>query len=581
MKTYALTKNAVPVLLLLFSSGTVSAERIARYNYLGYLPAAQKRIKIMADENCAGGKWALLDQTKKEVATGVLANSIGGKGDHSPMPFNYDVDFSNISKEGTYSCIIDKMAPFSIAIKKAYFQELIESNLRFLRVMRAGKDCLDHEPGHLKDSLCVIYHRKGLKNTDAWSPDAVKKHANMLDGWYGGAIYTKSTSYIAHTTYYLLRAYELNPQLFIKKYSKTDLIDILDEARVGLEYLCKTMPNEKEFIIQVGDFDDDNGFVTLPNKDDRDGKRPAYSILTAPQMGMSAGALALGSNIFSSLGLTGQAQRYQKMAEKIYATAEKLTTPPAWLEKDYELFKDDSKYDNLEIAARELYALTHKKEYFDAANKWAGRAKNGGGISWDVQNLQAHLRIADKDSSVNNFIREDLGGLLSHATAPGNYWNLPADYAQQALYSWMEAASAACLYQLKNKNEKYEPLISSVINYLFGCNNWGVCFIALQSENKSVRAFRTPIYNLQKRLFPEGGIPFGPTDAKSHAEGEKWCCTDFTVEPTYRFNTVNAEFYDTSDDPSCMDSAIYGIADGIFLFTCCATMFSDKTTAGQ
>jgi hypothetical protein len=483
------------------------------------------------------------------------------------------IDVSPIATEGVYTIIIDKIKPFSITISRHLFSEVISANLRFLRVMRSGDtNCLDHTAGHFKDSACVMYYRNGNQNTDPWGPGEQKKRINLLGGWYEGMPYLKITTSIAYTTYYLLRAYEMNPALFTKKYSRTDLVDILDEARVGLEYLCKVMPDEKNFIIQVGDFDDDAGYSTLPDMDDRNGKRPAYSCLSAPQMANGAAALALGSKVFAGIGKNRESVRYLTMAKKLFIGASAPATLSTWLEGEYDFYADETPNDNLELAATELFLASGENRYGEAAGRYALQAQSAGWISWDSQHVQAHLRLVSLYPQVNKYITADLDDFYATANEAGNIWNLPMEYEMQGLYGAMEAAGAASVYQKHTGDKKYELMIFSVVDYVFGRNNWDKCFVALPSVRNPAVNFKSSVYCLQKRLFPLGGIPFGPCDVKNHEDGEKWCCIDLSAEPTSRFNTGKVVFYDRSEDQACMDSAIYGIADGIFLFTCMETM---------
>ncbi|GAF91483.1 unnamed protein product, partial [marine sediment metagenome] len=269
------------------------AKGYARYNLAGYFPNTIKRIVIMSDDDCAGKKWEIKDKSGKSVLSGTVEKSLIGKGDHTPMDFNHEIDFSSLTTVGTFTFKIEGIKAFKIKIKKNPYKSIIQSNLRWLRVTRSGsKDCLDHKPAHFGDTASYIYRRKGKENTDEWEEDPNGKKVNMLGGWYDGFVYTKFTLTTALTTYSLLRAYEINPSVFGKKYSKTDLIDILDEAKWGLDYLLKTMPDDNEFIIQMGGFADNERGTLLPHEDPRDGKRECYSIFSPNQMGNAAAALA-------------------------------------------------------------------------------------------------------------------------------------------------------------------------------------------------------------------------------------------------------------------------------------------------
>ncbi len=557
------------VLIVLFAAYSFSfAERYARYNYVGYFPGSIKRIIVMSDDDCAGTKWDLLDQSKKTVASGVVGKSVFGKGDHTPMPFNYEIDFSSVTAEGQYTFKMQGVTDAAITVKKNLLKNVVAANLRFFYTHRSGsKNCLDREPGHFADSASVVYHRNGKENTDEWVVDPKHRKFNLRGGWYDGNLYTKYTASEAYATYYLLRAYEIQPSLFDKIYSTSENIDILDNAKCGLDYLTKIMPNDSEFIIQVGGFKDNDGGIYLPDKDPRAAKHECYAMMSQPQMGLSAAALALGSSVFSKLGKTDDAKKYRQMAEKIFSKALSVTTPPAWLEKDgVDPYKDETPADNMELAAIELYKLTKDQSYVPKIQKFAKEAKTAGWSSVSEQNLAAHLRCMDVYPQAKKFVSEDLDGFLNTSTSNGNIWKLPIEYTSDAIYSYEQICSAVIQYQMVTKDKKFDRMTQSVVDYMFGCNNWGMSFVSLKTVPSSVRNLFSQIYRLQTRLFPEGSIVPGPVDKKTQ-DDDMWCCFDKTTEPMYPFNTEKVNFFDNSDDESCVSATIPGVADGIFLFS--------------
>jgi endoglucanase len=555
----------------------VTAERYARYNDVGYFPKSIKRIVIMSDDDCTGVRWDIKDLNKKSVLSGVVGKSVFGKGDHTPCAYNYELDFSSLTTEGVYQFEMQGITGVHLTVAKDPLRQAVASNLRFFYVHRSGsKECLDREPGHFGDSASIIFHRKGKENSDStWVPDVKRRKVNMLGGWYDGYLYTKYTASIAYATYYLLRSYELYPGLFEKKYTKTDLVDILDNAKCGCDYLMKVMPGDTDFIIQVGGSKDNETGLHLPNKDPLNGKRECYSIISPPQMGLTAAALALGSSVFGRAGKKEDGDRYRQMAIKIFAKAAASQNPPAWLEKDEsEYYKDEKSADNLELAAIELFRLTKDNAFLQKAQKYATAAKGAGWIAWSDLNLPAHERVLEHSPQTKKFVLDDLNEFVTTSTGNGNIWNLPIEYTSQGLYSYMEAAAGALLFQMLTNDKKYERMGTHVLDYTLGCNNWGQSFVSLQSVKQSAHNVFSQIYRLQTRLYPEGCIVPGPVDAKTQNE-DVWCCFDKTAEPTYQFNTDKVSFFDNSDDESCMSATITGVADGIYLFTVATKIYGE------
>jgi len=217
-----------------------------------------------------------------------------------------------------------------------------------------------------------------------------------MGGWYDAGDYIKFTLTCAYTTYNLLRAYEINPAIFQKKlYSQSNKVDVLDEARHGLEFLMKTMPTGRnEFIIQVGGADDHNEGNRLPENDALDGQREVYAAFSRTQMGYTAAALALGARIFNLIGETTDATRYQNQAIAIFTKAESSFVADAWWEGGGEVFYADATYqDNMSLAAYELYRITGTASYLTKAQNYANAAGAANWASWGGCQYDCSLAI--------------------------------------------------------------------------------------------------------------------------------------------------------------------------------------------
>jgi hypothetical protein len=339
------------------------------------------------------------------------------------------------------------------------------------------------------------------------------------------------------------------------------------------------MPDTNEFIIMVGGKEDHDQGCRLPDKDALEGKRPALSALSQPQMGYAAAALAAGSMIFTSLGKKEIALKYRSMAELIYRRAlSKDAVAPAWqaVPKDgFNFYDDDTPNDNLELAATELYRLTKKDQYLIEAKSFADKARNAGTIDWACVNLPAHLELMEYYPLVKNDIYLDLNDFLKFSRKPGNIWGLPFSYTWAVLYSFIAVGAATLDYQVKTGNARYASLGISMLDYLMGINNWGVFFIATKEIPQSIKHPYSQIYLLQSKLFPVGAIAEGPGDTREFKENSKFMPFDETVEPTHPFNTNKAIFNDNDKDFMSTETCTYGIADGIYLLSAASKMFQE------
>jgi hypothetical protein len=209
-----------------------------------------------------------------------------------------------------------------------------------------------------------------------WKPAEPARRVDALGGWYDAGDQIKFTLNQAATAYHLLSAYRLKPEHFATEHSKSGLPDVLDEARHGLEFLMRVHPDRDTFIIQVGNAEDHNQGVRLPEHDKLDGKRPALCALSRVHMASAAAALALGARTFADVGRTEDAARYGEMARTIYARSLESDTIPTAFERDdvNDFYRDPDPRDQLALAAMELHALTGDRSFLDQAIAFAPRA---------------------------------------------------------------------------------------------------------------------------------------------------------------------------------------------------------------
>lgn len=551
-----------------------------RYNYLGYNPARTKRLVVMAERDISGQGWMLKNSTTGAVVdSGFFEQSVYPKGKHLPMDFNYVVDISTLREEGEYEFSTAGAEPAHFPVKKSPYKELVKAPLHWMRVARCGsEDAIDHEMCHRGDSSCIVHHRKGIDN-GSWHDDGNGKRFDATGGWHDAADYLKFSLTIGYAAYYILRSYEISPELFddLKEHSTTKYNDLLDEAKWGLDFLAKCMPDSNEFIIMVGDSEDHNVGYRLPHEDHLDGKRPILSALSPVQMGYASASLALGAQIFGKQGDTDLANHYRETAIRIYDRAvSDDVEASAWLnDKVNAFYGDETVNDNLELAAGELFKLTGEERYKRDAIKYADLARASGWKAWESVNLAAHMNIMDVYPVAKNDIFQDLDGFLDNSRAQGNIWGLPMKYVWGGLYSYIGVGAAAMEYELRTKDRKYRSLATNMIDYLLGYNNWGICFVADPDIPNTITDPYSLIYNLQADKFPYGAISEGPGDRESWKHYKSYFGYDVKAERTHKFNTEAGVFYDKRKDFMCMETTIAGVSDGIFMLAVASKLFNN------
>jgi len=413
-----------------------------------------------------------------------------------------------------------------------------------------------------------VYDRINGENNN-WQKRKETKLVNMMGGWYDAGDYLKFTLTTAFSTYQLLRAYEINPQLFAKELSKNKLPIILDEAKWGLDYLMKVMPDSNTFIIQVGNHIDHRVGDRLPEDDMLDGARGAYSCLAKGQMAYTAATLALASSIFQKLGDPSLAESYKIMAEKIFAAARKTSYSSAWYEFESEHFyNDESSYDNMGLAIAELYKLTQKKEYKLLLDDYSKNVGAGAWFAWGNYNAIVNLRMHEiGGAAALQSARSDMKKFAYQTMYGNNLWGVPHEFTWGTLYSFLGVGSASVLYTKQTKDSTYIDHAYSVVDYLFGRNNWGVSFIVSPHLPNAVKNIYSQVYRLQPKLSAIGAVAEGPGDLKSHLEIKQYYAYSTDKHPNNKFNTSQVVFYDEKSDFQCMETTISGLSDTILFLT--------------
>ncbi|MBX9851771.1 MAG: glycoside hydrolase family 9 protein [Cytophagaceae bacterium] len=577
MKTYLFT--ALIIFLNFYSS---LGGQWVRYNIAGYDPVRPKKVVVMADNNCTGYGWRLKNASATVAASGTLGASVTGSGNYMPKAFNYEIDFSSVETIGTYTLEVDNIGNYTITISCRPYSFTLSQILRTIRVRRSGSNAaLDHATSHLGDASCPTFDRAG-SNNGSWAASADGKRVNMLGGYYDAGDYIKFTLTNAYLTYFMLRSYEAAPELFdgVKLYSTTSLDDLLDECKWGLDFLMKTMPDANEFIIQTGGSADHEEWPQrLPENDNLDGQRECYSSFSRTQMGFTAAALALGSNVFAAKGLTTDAANYRNKAIQIYTAAKASAAANAWWEGGGEVYYDDNTYnDNMELAAIELYRLTGTASYLTDAKTYGNAAGSAGWSAWSDINMTAHCRLLPYYPAIQSSITEDLNSFLTTANSANNTWRIPHSSVWGSLYSQFSVAHSAMQYKLQSGSATYDQFGYDVVDYTLGRNAWGLGFIATQTIPGTITSSYAAIYKLQPSKFPYGEIAEGPAPASDHSSNTVYFSPPHNPGLWHsQFNTSQFTFFEQPGDYVSMETTICGLADGLFLMTLATKNFCNNS----
>lgn len=571
---------------------TAFGEAYLRYNQVGYAPDRDKKAIVISDSALTGQSWSLT-QGAAVVATGTLGDALerpvksnpsDPTVEYSSHPFNYELDFSTIKQQGDYTLSVGNLTSGDLKIKERAFDSLLPQVLRTMRVQRSGTDqTLLHPACHMGDSSVIAYRPDGPLSNGAWAPDPAGKRFDMLGGWYDAGDYIKFTLNNALTAYNILRSYQLNPIAFdfneFQEPGQETLIDVLDEAKFGLEFLMKTHPEPDEFIIQVSTGADHDTW-RLCQDDTRDGQREGLTALSPVHMSITAAALALGSQVFADVDPT-LAASYQAKAESIYArmrqilapsdypadfdstdtaAAEAFYAPYIYFERDEfnDFYWDKSVADDQALAAVELYALTGIQSYLDDARAYSELAGQGFFASWSEVHMMENLRLGEFDTRARNRVVADLDAHVVVGNDVGNVWGIPQVPIWGAVANYMYVVGAAA-EAVANGDTYYEGLLYDTMDYIVGRNNWGTSFILSQDIPNSSQNIYGQLYDSDlhgQPIFGTGTLAGGPGSFDFiNAIPTSECAN---AAPPNPFNTPDMGYFDVKCNFVTMEYTLFG-----------------------
>ncbi|BET69276.1 glycoside hydrolase family 9 protein [Opitutales bacterium ASA1] len=560
--------------LCAISSAAKPPEIHPRWNQAGYTPERAKSILVMTSSDLAGRPWSIskvdTDASTDPVLEGRFLPSTVGAGPHTPLPFNHLVDFSSLRDEGRYR-FQHAETTAEIRIAADPYAHLHALPLRHLRAMRSGShDTLLRTFSHPGDARAVVHVPDGDPAQGRWKPATPHRTVDALGGWYDAGDQIKFTLNIAYTTYHLLLAYELAPESFAREHARLPIPDILDEARHGLEFLARTLPDADTFVIQVGDALDHKQAHRLPEDDPLDGRRPALCALSRVHMASAVAALARGARTFHDIQRHDDATRWASAAHAIHERMLGPGTIGVAFERDTvnDFYRDPTEDDQRVLAAVEMHRLTGDEAFLRIARAFDLRA--GREVSWTEWHWLAHASLAAQDTVAAARLREETNRYRTHARESGQPWGIPGRYTWASLHRWIGAANATRIADALLEGTpaiSTEPdVFDSTLDYTFGRNNWGVSFLFAESLPNSVREIYNPTYHLLG-AFPVGALSEGPGDRRTHDGLKRYFRPRPANDPAARFNTTAAVFHDDAGDFMCQESTIVGQADIVLMLT--------------
>jgi len=523
---------------------------VIRVNQLGFLEKDVKRAIISSNSRLDGNKFFIKDLQKNTVVfDGKIGPVVAGVERQSSFGFNYVLEFTALETVGSYRIELeDKTISPSFKINNNVYAKVIDGLLYFLRVARCGNTSAElHKPCHLFD--------------------ATNSELDLTGGWHDAGDYLKFTRSIAYVTYTLLLSYDVSKPNVSQYFSDLDqdgIADVLEEAKIGLDYLINVYPDPETFVYIVGDRADHLQGVRMPEDDKlAKTKRPAWFGFRRNVLSQYAFAMALASTVFEEIPqYSKNAKQYLSLAKRAYSKAQSV-------EKEH--------YDKLCLAATELYRATQDTKYLSEAKAFNDKLSVGHWGNWADNTLLAHARLGEFYAPAAKKLRDSVA--IFYNLSNKHLFGYNTAYTFSGLYAAITTGSAGWFYELLSNDDSYADLPTRIRDYLLGTNPWGICFISGFGTNYPKNIHNRLAQSLKKAGVLENGtikgaIPGGPVKP---AEWEKrW--NDLVPEGediNVELHPPEAVYFDHFRAYPTNEASIYGPSEAILFFSFYLRYLSD------
>jgi hypothetical protein len=392
-------------------AGPSAAPVYLRLNQVGYLPAESKVALALTRTDLRGRTLQVVTEPDRSLA---FSGTVGpDRGVSGPFLHLYELDFSGLTAPGRYRLLLDTEASPAFTMGAHLYAGVTASTLQFFRVQRCGNSHpLLHGVCHLKEGRIVGGPLDG-------------RPIEVSGGWHDAGDYLKFVITAGTSLTWMLTAYQKHPEAFADE-DRNGVPDVLDEARVGLDWLLKMWdPGNQVLYYLVGDQSDHEDW-RMPEVDDSSGRvRPVYACEAgkgANVAGAAAAALALGAALWgdprSGFSQPALAATYRQASEQIYAYGK---ARPAAQSDPFGFYPDATWQDDLALAAAELYRATGNPAYLLDARRLGAGLGHVARFDWADVHALAHYEIARLDPTYRPAalaeLSEDLAVLQDRANS--------------------------------------------------------------------------------------------------------------------------------------------------------------------
>lgn len=513
-----------------------------RLNQVGFLPNDIKTAVIIAEKPLFEKFFTVRKVSNNDkVFEKVISDS---SMNYDKFKHCYSIDFSELKEEGDYYLEINKKKSYNFSVGNKVYNAVVDSLMLFFKVQRCGPtNPILHKVCHLWDAKYI----KGMEKLG---------QVDLTGGWHDAGDYIKFLSTTAYTTYMLMFAYEFDPVKFGFDNNKNNEPDVLEEARVGLDWMLRSYFTVDNIVNQVQDNRDHNVGWRLPENDSLRYDRIAYLGMSKNQIGMFSAAMSLAARIWKMKFYDDEfSGKCILAAEKIY----KLKDSAPDVDKNVSgVYQDKSFAGKLALGAVELYISTSNENYLKDAFTFANTAGSDYWWSWGDINSLAHYKLAKIDNKYKDYILNNIKAF--NVKKDSSLFKESMGFSWGTTNSFLGAALQVILYKDLSQDDLFDSLATYQRDYVLGRNPWGISFI-YNIGDKYVSRLHSQVGYIRNGYLP-GGLSAGPAPLellKNYKIERK------NTEYDY-FNTNQIKYYDDFNDYITNEPTIVGNATAVFVY---------------
>lgn len=540
--------RAIPILFLLLncvSSSEPSGQIYFRYNQVGYLPADLKSALVLSKGELANSTFEIVDMnTNKTAFEGIIVSSNRG---YAGFNYAYKLDFSKLTAQGKYFIRIGNVKSSGFSVGEKLFSPLVDSLLAFYKVQRCGyTNPKFHNICHVADATSLIDGKTSISSK-----------MDLTGGWHDAGDYVKFLNTTAVTTYTLLFAYDFDPVRFGFDNDKNGIPDILEEAKIGLDWMLRCYYSPSKLVTQVQDLRDHDVGWRMPENDNLQFERPAYLGIGKNLIGIYSSTLALASKIWK------EKIKYNEFADKCLTTAQAVysvrSRVPDVDSSGTGQYIDKEFAGKLALGAYELYSATGRREYLNQSFIYADQA--GPDFWWSYGNINSfvHYRLASFDRKYLGFIERNLNQFVN--TSNKNLFEIGVNATWGTNNTLLGITLQSILWKRITGSDRFDKLGLNQRDFILGRNPWGISFIINFGTTFVQHLHHQIAYYNGGRL--SGGFAAGPAK-KEFVKSQK--INYEKSDPYANFQTDDLYYRDDRMDYITNEPTIVANATAVFVF---------------